>query len=108
MAKKNKDKNYKVVKCSGCGRYEKEVDSKVVSWFCSDCSVGNWNFIRAKSGKDLIKPKVVKKNTRVNTIFGKSGIIKGVGYKYKKTTFYIIDYGTKTQQIEFIGDFQIL
>lgn len=107
MVKKKED--FRVVPCSGCGRYHKSVDSKVVNWYCSNCFLGNGNFFRAQSGKKLVKPiSKVKKGTKVKTVFGREGTVCGVGYIMDKTTYYIIEYPDSKVPVEFIGDYQII
>lgn len=110
MGKKNSRGEFRLVKCACCGRYEKYVDSRVVNWYCSDCSFGNGNVFRLQSGKSIIKPaKNLKRGTIVKSVFGRKYKILGVGYKYKETTYYfVVDSGDADGIPSFLGDYQII
>lgn len=110
MKKKSVKKEFRTVKCAGCGRYEKEVDSRVVNWYCSNCFMGNGNFFRKQAGKKLVKPvEKVKKGTKVKSVFGKEYKIQGVGYKYNKSVYYVaVPEEKSSTPFEFLGDFQII
>ena len=110
MAKK-KDSKFRTVKCSGCGIYEKVVDDRVVEWFCPNCFMGNGNFFRSKSGKELIKPQPkLKKGSVVHSVFGQKYKLDGVGYVFDKTVYYIAyPMGDKKDNLfVFLGDYQIV
>ena len=110
MAKQNKKSEFRIIKCAGCGRYEKQVDSRVVAWYCSDCSFGNGNAFRAQSGKKLVKPASnLKKGTIVRSVFGQEYKILGIGYKYNQTTYYfVVDAKDQDGIPGFLGDYQII
>ena len=57
MAKKAEKSVFRKVKCSCCGRHERMVTQNVIGWTCSDCFMGNMNYLRKKAGKRLILPK---------------------------------------------------
>lgn len=90
MARKKVTKDeFREVKCSGCGRYTKKVDSRVLNWFCSNC-VCNGNFLRVKNGKEPIIPESsYKKGNKVITINNKKFHIDGLSHKMGKTTYYM-------------------
>lgn len=107
--KKDK-KEFRVVKCACCGRYEKQVDSRVVNWYCSDCSFGNGNFFRKQAGKPIIKPATgIKKGSIVKSVFGKDYKVLGIGYKFNNTTYYfVVEKKAKDGIPSFLGDYQII
>lgn len=108
MAKKRDE--FRTVKCACCGRYEKVVDSRVVNWYCSDCSFGNGNFFRQQAGRPIIKPaKNIKKGSVVYSVFGKKYKVLDVGYVFGNSTYYfVVDYNAKDGIPGFLGDYQII
>lgn len=110
MAKKKERGEFRIEKCAGCGRYEKQVDSRVINWYCSDCSFGNGNYFRNKAGRKMITPaKNVRKGSVVTSVFGKKYKVLDVGYVFKNTTYYfVVEHNSKNDVPCFLGDYQIV
>lgn len=107
---KKEKKEFRTIKCACCGRYEKQVDSRVVNWYCSDCSFGNGNFFRKQAGRPIIKPATgVKKGSIVKSVFGKEYKVLGIGYKFQNTTYYfVVEKNAQDGVPSFLGDYQII
>ena len=105
MANTRKTNKTRVVACHGCGRHAREVDDRVIVWFCNHCFLENGNLLRYKSDLPMVKPienlrvkdHVIGANNEEYIITGKGEWICGDKYFPVKNL--------KTKQESFAGDF---
>lgn len=93
------------VPCYGCGRHAREVDDKVIVWFCRNCFVENGNYNRYKAGLKVFKPM---ENIKVKDVLVGADkneyIVTGKGEWINGDKYFPVK-NTKTKKEHFIGDF---
>lgn len=103
MSKKKNSKN--LVPCHGCGRHAREVDSKVVVWFCEHCFLENGNYNRYNAGMEMIKPLTdIKVKDILLGADNKQYQVIGKGEWFKEDKFFPVkSLDTKKEYV--MGDF---
>lgn len=102
-----KNTGKKKIRCTGCGRHEKEVPQETNWYFCSHCVSNNNNYGRFKAGLPLIKPI---DNLKIGDIildsYGKPHEIIRKSRSIGEDTWYFCKqmFG-KEQEVE-LGDFE--
>lgn len=108
--KKKKENKFHKLKCAGCGRYEKEVDKDVHTYFCNHCFVDNSNYSRNKYGKELIRPiSSLKKGDIVEDLKGNLLKISKKAYIFQETSyFFAYEINDKEKNEILLGDYQVV
>lgn len=101
-----KNRNKKRIKCTGCGRHEREVPEESNWYFCNHCVSMNNNYGRFKAGLPLIKPlEKIKEGDTIIDACGKPYLIIKESYKLGEDTWYICkEMFGKENEVE-LGDF---
>lgn len=110
MRKKNIKGTFHKIKCSGCGRYEKEVTQDVVTYFCCHCFTFTPNYLRYKKGLPTYEPiSDLKRGDLVKDCFGNTLKITKKAFK-QGNNFYFYGYNVKDKKKEdiTIADFHII
>lgn len=104
MSKTQKTKKT-LVPCHGCGRHAREVDSKVVVWFCHHCFLENGNYNKYRAGIKMTKPLTdIKVHDVVLCADNEKYIITGKGVLVNEDKYFPAkNLVTKKERV--IGDY---
>ena len=86
------------------------VTQNVIEWTCSDCFMGNMNYLRKKAGKKLILPKPnLKKGDKVICADNKKYIIRKKAFLLDLVQYYFaVSLDDKKEIPAIIADYMVV
>ena len=106
MKKTNTKTNKKaLVPCHGCGRHAREVDDKVIVWFCQHCFLENGNYNRYLAGMEMFKPlEDIHVKDHLLGANNEEYVVTGKGEWLRDDKYFPVK-NVKTKKESIVGDF---